>query len=62
MPDLVINDAQFEALVDAIKHPVVQVRPLGELAQKVIEDYAKIARSLRTVFVDAPDSSTHTNY
>ena len=48
--DEAINRNDFERLIDAIKHPIVQVRPFEEVAQQAIDVYTNIFRSLRTVF------------
>lgn len=45
-------------LIDAVKHPVIQVRPLGESALKAVAAHRDIRRSLRTVFLGTPDRST----
>jgi hypothetical protein len=58
-PEKEITHNQIERLIEAIKHPIIQARPLEGLAQKAAETHAAIARSLRTVFLDAPDTPTH---
>jgi hypothetical protein len=57
-----ISPSDFDRLIEAIKHPVVQVRPLEERALAAIRAFVNISRSLRTVFLGAPDRSTTDRY
>lgn len=57
-PDKGFSHDQFERLIDAIKHPIIQARPLEGKARTAAETHAAIARSLRTVFLDTPDTRT----
>jgi hypothetical protein len=52
-----ITKDDIEDLIEAIKHPVVQTRPLDALAIKATKSYGVLAKSLRTVFEIVPEST-----